>query len=88
MRAQTAKSDVSAGAKSQRCDQTCTVFADVLRLYTDYNSRLGGVGEPLETVIGRGGRREVLLVAAVESVRRDAEQLDDRLRDGKTGQYQ
>lgn len=47
-----------------------------------------GVGESLETVIGRGGRREVFVVAAVESVRRDAEQLDDRLRDGKTGQYQ
>ena len=36
----------------------------------------------------KGGGRGVLLVAAVESVRRDAEQLDDRLRDGKTGQYQ
>lgn len=34
------KREVS-GRKSQRCGQTRTVFADVLRLYTDYNSKLG-----------------------------------------------
>ena len=78
-----AKSEISAGRKRPAVWSDVHSFCRRVALVHRLQQQTRGVGKPLETVIGRGGRREVFVVATVESVRRDAEQLDDRLRDGK-----